>query len=65
MMLPKNENAAFGGVKAPLEGCDRSKLPGFIKYFEQRKEHFKELFKVAYSERSAVRVFNIRLRGGM
>ena len=64
-MIPKNENDIFGGVKAPMEGCDRGNLPGFMKYFKHRKEHFKELFKVAYSDRNAVRVFNIRLRGGM
>lgn len=56
-MKPKNENDIFNGIKAPLEGIDRSKLPGFLKYFKTRPFHFAELFGSVYSEKIAIETF--------
>ena len=52
-------DVVFGGVRAPLEGVDRSKPTGFKKYYSQRQDHFKELFGVEYSEDSAMNVFKV------
>jgi hypothetical protein len=53
----KSEDAVFGGIKAPLEGVDRSKLPGFAKYFAARPIHFLEQFKTEYSTEAVKAAF--------
>lgn len=58
----KQQDHAFGGVKAPLEGCDRSRLPGFLKYYKSRQFYFKELFGAVYSEKIATDIFKRTIR---
>lgn len=58
----KNQDHMFDGVKAPLEGCDRGKLPGFLKYYKARPFYFKELFGAVYSEKFATEIFKRTIR---
>jgi hypothetical protein len=55
---------AFGGVKAPLEGCHRNEDMGFIKYFSQRQTHFSSLYRLPYSDENARAVLKERRRRG-
>lgn len=42
-----------------LEFIDRSKFPGFKEYFERRRLHFKELFKMTYSEENVKMAYDV------
>lgn len=55
---------AFGGVKAPLEGCHRNEDTGFIKYFSQRQAHFTDLYRLPWSSENARKVLTERRRRG-
>ena len=43
--------------KAPLIGCDRTKIEGFKKYFSKRKRHFRDIFHMIYSDETAALAF--------
>jgi hypothetical protein len=36
-----------------LDNIDRGTIQGFSKYFRNRREHFKDIFGIEYSEESA------------
>jgi len=57
MKEQKSPNAIFGGIKAPLEGLDRSRLPGFQSYFKARRGHFRDLFRMEYSSDNIKKAF--------
>ena len=44
--------------ESPLASCDRGNIKGFIKYYNNRQEHFLELFGQEYNEKNAVDAFN-------
>ena len=39
--------------RLPIEKINRSKVDGFIKYFNQRQGHFEDVFGVDFSEQTA------------
>jgi len=46
-----------------LEEIDRGKIEGFTTYFKHRQEHFREIFKMQFTERRAKKIFKIEFGG--
>jgi hypothetical protein len=43
--------------KSPLGGCNRACLSGFKTYFSQRPGHFRDIYKVDYSDQTAYQAY--------